>query len=73
MKQVFEKRDGRHFPNRKKKNKANMIKGYREMARINTELAQLFETAEYEEYRAYENQLSECEERDSEKRGHLLR
>lgn len=64
---------GKYFFSRKKKNTRKMIKGYREMARINTELAQLSLTADWEAWCGYENELSECEERDSKKGGHLLR
>lgn len=73
MKHDIKARSGKHFPKRKKKNIDNMIKGYREMARINTELAQLSLAADTQTLCEYENELSECEERDSKKGGHLLR
>lgn len=56
-----------------KKNIAVMIKGYKKMARINTELAEQALYANSEALNNYELILAECEDCDSKKRRHLLR
>ncbi len=56
-----------------KKNTKQMIKGYKKMARINTELAQQALYVDSEALNNYELILAESEDCDSKKRRHLLR
>lgn len=56
-----------------KKNISRMIKGYRDMARINIELAEKSMNADNEALTKYELFLSESEDCDCKKGRHLLR
>ena len=52
---------------------ADMIKGYRKMAKINIELANEGIVCDNEALKNYEVFLSECEDSDSKTRRHFLR
>lgn len=61
------------FFRKNKKSLNNMIKGYKEMGRINIELAEGVILLDNEALEDYEQFLAECEQCDSKKRGHILR